>query len=204
MKIDTARRQLYTCILHSMHRPFEFCSLLQIFKKLILCLTNLLSSDVEQNEESSLDWIMDLFCIYGSFPCDSLQAKYTRLWLEGTCTWRIILGLPIWHLKVNSNSYTAITFKIRLFMSDWNAFHILRTTEEILTAWGSPSLDSSSTLHLMTRAKFSDLLKFLRWRIKWEGLGEPAFANSNAMSSSQGTSQIILQGFLSILSGARH
>lgn len=89
-----------------------------------------------------------------------------------------------------------------LLESIWCAFHILWTAEHILIAWGSPS--SSSMLHLISRTKLSDLLKFLRWRIKREGFGWPAFASSNAMSSSHGTSQMILQGFVSILSGAKH
>lgn len=97
-----------------------------------------------------------------------------------------------------------LTFNVRLFRSDWCAFHILRTTEQILTAWGSPPSDSSSVMHFMTRTNGSDLLKVLRWKIKWVGLGHPAFANSSAISSSQGTSHIILQGFVSILSAAGH
>lgn len=97
-----------------------------------------------------------------------------------------------------------LTFRIRLFVSTWCAFHILRTTAQILTAWGSLPSNNSSTQHLITLTKLSDLLKSFKWRIKWEGWLEPAFANSNDINSCHGTSHMILQGFLSNLSRSWH
>lgn len=73
-----------TCFLHNVHRPLDSCSLLQIFEKLMLCLTNLLPSDAELYDGSSLSLVTALFRVRFSLPSASDQAKYTCRWLDGT------------------------------------------------------------------------------------------------------------------------
>ena len=79
-----------TCFRHNEYRPFDSCSLLQIFTKLILCVTNLLLSDDELDDDNFLDLTMTLFWLCGSLLSASLQAKHTYLWLEGTYTSKIL------------------------------------------------------------------------------------------------------------------
>lgn len=73
-----------TCFLHNVHRPLDSRSLLHIFEKLIVCLTNFLSFDMELDEERSLELIIALLEVWVSFPSVTFQEKYTNLWLEGT------------------------------------------------------------------------------------------------------------------------
>jgi len=95
--IDCDGKEL-TCFLHKEHRPLDSRSLLQIFEKLILCLTSFLSSETELEEESSLDLIIALFLyVFESLPSASFQAKYTCLWLEGTCNEKKENSLGVLH-----------------------------------------------------------------------------------------------------------
>lgn len=95
--IDWDGKEL-TCFLHKEHRPLDSRSLLQIFEKLILCLTSFLSSETELEEESSLDLIIALFLyVFESLPSASFQAKYTCLWLEGTCNEKKENSLGVLH-----------------------------------------------------------------------------------------------------------
>lgn len=140
----------------------------------------------------------------------SSNAKYTSCWPPGT-----YFGLDqkyefscFCFLFFCKSARTCVcvcererTFKGTTFISAWWDLHIFRIEEQSRRAWGSCS---SSTLHFISLTKFSDLLKFFRCMITWEGLWYPAFASSNASTSSQGTSQSIFEGFLSILSRSTH
>lgn len=132
--------------------------------------------------------------------------SFTPREVHTSLTWRYLLMGNFIMTQCNPEwtnygiKYCLLTFNDKLRISDWQAFHIFRTVEQMLTASGSLPSDSSSGLHFMTRANDSDLLKVFRWRIRCEGRSLPTFANSSASSSSQGTSHIILLGFESISS----
>lgn len=84
MQIIKAGYQQNTCFLRKLQLPFDSRLLLQIFKKLTVCLTNLLSLDVGLSDESPLNLTVALFGVLKSLPSASFQVKYTYLCFEGT------------------------------------------------------------------------------------------------------------------------
>lgn len=162
---------------------------------------NCCSTSVEVPPELSkgLDKLWDSFL-------SSSDTKYTWRWPDGTYygfvqKHQFSSGRRVgWKKKLNSGEQE-ITFNGITFIAAWWDLHIFRIEQQSERAWGSRSL---SMLHLISLTKFSDLLKFFRCMITCEGLWYPAFASSNESTSSQGTSQSILEGFLSILSRSKH